>query len=531
MGAKQAGNTAVDVLAATVFGVVAYYFVRRWSTGALFRRNALGAKFHEGRILGVLVKTDTAWPVLKTVGFLFVVFWGCFIAGLLIFTDFRWFHGVLAAIGAWFLAWLLFVFVEFKHVQLADGSEGKTPLTSHTPGTPGMRAKICPQNLAIQEVDLVSTLISAISVLVSVVAWLRDSTLDASGDFWTSTTVWPTRHARHGNYSANYSLPSATGAVQAALATTCANSSAVLHVVNRTWNDTVYSSFDISTASTSGEGFGIVLDWWYELLKLDQWYAIMWILMASLVFQCERASKNKVLPYVCPGREYDPEAPDVTRWAEYALTSPVQVFLVAVNVGKRQDELLWMLIASQAMLMYLGYLVELCLHLTNDTTHSGASPGASPAEVMQADYTRQYNSSLIQYMPVDAMRIGCGQAVAPERPSHVGRGRLAIFNFIGTAFWWHFLLWRILIDGFRRSEAQFNTCQHQEVPEWIQWLLYLQFAMFTLFGVVQLAMAVRMTRNNAREVWREGSMCYSVLSLTAKLTLDVLFIAGAAMRE
>jgi hypothetical protein len=69
------------------------------------------------------------------------------------------------------------------------------------------------------------------------------------------------------------------------------------------------------------------------------------------------------------------------------------------------------------------------------------------------------------------------------------------------------------------------------VPEFVKWLLWTQCALFTVFGVVQLAMVLIMKRHNARGVWRDGSMCYSILSVTTKTTLDILFIAGAAMAE
>jgi hypothetical protein len=441
---------------------------------------------------------------------------------------------VLVTILAWLLAWLLFILADFPFMKLTEAT-----IRDYTPID---MSALCPQTLAIQEVDLLSSFISFVSVVVTAICWRTGSDKSLKGEFWTATTVWPSNDSYYSNYGNHsnydnhsnyryYSNYSTADAIQTELSRTCASNTAHLHASSRTWNGTAYESFHIGTPSQAGQGVGVVFDIWYTLLQEDQWYGLLWVLMCSLVLQCERACRNRILPNVRPGWEYDPETPDATRWLEYAMTSPVQVFLVAVNVNRRQDELIWMLMAAQALLMYMGYLIELCLYHLHAT-----APATAPtpqAEQAQAN-ARQFNSAMIQYMPVDlrSIRLGCAADTVYEvSKKDVNVSIFTIVWFLLTAFCWHGMIWRILISAFRSSEKQFNECQQQKVPAWIQWLLYTQCAMFTLFGVVQLVMAVRMRKDNARRSWRWGTMCYSVLSLTAKLTLDVLFIAGTAMAE
>jgi hypothetical protein len=327
----------------------------------------------------------------------------------------------------------------------------------------------------------------------------------------------------------------------------------VLHVSSRTWNNTEYHSYNIGTPSVADEGLCILLNWWYVILRVDQWYAILWVLSVNVLFQSGRARRNKVFRgHHAEDTDYDPETPDYTRWLEYALTSPVQVFLVAVNVGLTQDELLWMLMGTQALLMLLGYLVELCMWLkwsaaTAATAATAAAPQGTPGVVPAAVHgwgpgkgSGPAKGSALGIMPAHLpaethlFRVGCAAAAdCPDdrHPADVSLKQRYVFGFVVSGFMWHCTIWCVLVTAFWRSERQFNRCQQQQVPEFVKWLLWTQCALFTVFGVVQLAMVLIMKRHNARGVWRDGSMCYSILSVTAKTTLDILFIAGAAMAE
>jgi len=462
------------------------------------------------------------WPVCKTVA---KYFFGFLAVALL----FIWIavgrpsslHVSLAGIGAWVLAFCVVVWLYF-------GLE--FDFTAHAVG-------VCPRDLAIQEVDLLSTFCSVVAFIVSLSLFLRDAHKDSAIRTWEATTVWPYT----GNATCNrsdWSAPHtcATAAVQEALGHSCkvANAAPELYVRTDTWNSTAYESFVVGTPSESRVP---VIDWLYNALLHDQWYAVMWVLAVNALYQVERAFGNKaVSESSCP---YDPEAPDSSRWTEYVLTSPVQVFLVAVSVGMRQGDVLWLLMACQALLILLGLLIETCVFLQTLPETSAAST---------AGVSRRFQSPLAPYRPVQAapymlvhaqdLRIGC-PASPPSSPPAVFRLSWGyVFGLVGTGFWWHSMIWKVLIVAFVRAEQQFDDCHVEEVPPWIRWLLYVQLSLFTLFGVVQAWMvyAVRREQRSGREpdyrcTWQTGTLLYSVLSVTAKLALDVLFIAGTAARE
>lgn len=58
---------------------------------------------------------------------------------------------------------------------------------------------------------------------------------------------------------------------------------------------------------------------------------------------------------------YRPTGPDFGRWVEYLLTSPLQIFIIAMSVLVRDTFLLVTLTFLQAALILLGYLLELCI--------------------------------------------------------------------------------------------------------------------------------------------------------------------------
>ena len=477
-------------------------------------------------------------PVSRTVVLVFGLIFGILtliILGLV--KNWEAYHFALAGLGAWVLAWVVCVWLyhrlEFNTAAYTHVSEGTT----------SQKYKVCPRDLAIQEVDLLSTFCSWVALIVSLVLFVRDAHKDSAIRTWEATTVWPyTGNAtcNRSDWSASHTC--ATAAVQEALGHSCrvANAAPELYVGMDTWNSTAYESFVVGTPS---ENRVPAIDWLYNALLHDQWYAVMWVLAVNAFYQVRRAGGNKaVSKSSCP---YDPEAPDSSRWTEYVLTSPVQVFLVAVSVGMRQGDVLWLLMACQALLILLGLLIETCVFLQTLPETSAAST---------AGVSRRFQSPLAPYRPVQAapymlvhaldLRIGCPASPPSSPPAVFQLSWGYVFGLVGTGFWWHSMIWKVLIVAFVRAEQQFDDCHVEEVPPWIRWLLYVQLSLFTLFGVVQAWMVYAVRREQRSEqrsdkgrepdyrcTWQTGTLLYSVLSVTAKLALDVLFIAGTAARE
>ena len=471
------------------------------------------------------------------------------------------FHIALAGLGSWVVAWCFCLGWLCPRLKFKADEYHR------------MSGQVCPRDLAIQEVDLLSSLCSMVALLVSFVLFVLDWDKDSAIRTWEATTVWPNASNATCNRS-GWSVPAhtcATAAVQTALGHSCgvANAAPELYVGIDTWNGTAFESFVVGAPSQMNVPF---LDWPYAVLLNDQWYAVMWVLVVNAFFQVERAVTNKaVSESSCP---YDPEAPDSSRWTEYVLTSPLQVFLVAVSVGTRQDDVLWLLMACQALLILLGLLIEVCMYLQTLPEPNTSCGTASTTPRLKADVTMasrvphyapyQYPAVpyCVPYTPVP-YKPGLGLQAAPYTLVHAQELRLGCSagsrasnstpastpavpfrpswwytaGLVFTGFWWHFMIWKVLIVAFNRAAQQFEDCNSQEVPPWIIWLLYVQLSLFTLFGVVQAWMVYAVGSNRRHKeydfrcIWQTGTLLYSVLSVTAKLALDVLFIAGTAARE
>jgi len=90
-----------------------------------------------------------------------------------------------------------------------------------------------------------------------------------------------------------------------------------------------------------------------------------WILVCSCLFQGAR-----YLAYVEHDNfeegvlfQYDPSSgPDFWRWVEYAVTSPLQIILIAGSFYMREIVLMATMAGLQGALVLLGYVIELEIH-------------------------------------------------------------------------------------------------------------------------------------------------------------------------
>jgi len=189
--------------------------------------------------------------------------------------------------------------------------------------------------------------------------------------------------------------------------------------------------------------------------------------------------------------------PDFSRWAEYALTSPFQVFVVATTFFVGERNLLLCLAFLQGALVLLGYGIELMLRDA-----------------------------------IADIRVGDGARAA---------GRLwRALGLVAYAVAAHCVIWGILVAQFQDIVGNTQNCtEDSDMPhELIGALLGVQCGLFSLFGVVciyQLAwLALRVYRGDfaqireprfARDFWLEATIVYCGLSCSAKSLLAILFVA------
>ena len=94
----------------------------------------------------------------------------------------------------------------------------------------------------------------------------------------------------------------------------------------------------------------------------------------------------------------------------------------------------------------------------------------------------------------------------------------------------HGVLWYVIIQHFIGTVKEFNECElGQTVPDGVIVLVWSQFILFSAFGVVQTGQFVVMCWSPfapQTNIWRLSALLYSILSISAKTSLDISFIAG-----
>jgi hypothetical protein len=81
--------------------------------------------------------------------------------------------------------------------------------------------------------------------------------------------------------------------------------------------------------------------------KIDLWGLVFPVIVVTLGVQIYRCFPS-----------YPAEGPDIVRWVEYMVTSPLQVVLVALSFDIRETATLWCLGAMQTILVVTGYSIE-----------------------------------------------------------------------------------------------------------------------------------------------------------------------------
>jgi len=222
--------------------------------------------------------------------------------------------------------------------------------------------------------------------------------------------------------------------------------------------------------------------------------------------------------------------PCIWRWLEYALTSPLQVVLIASWVLIRDVYTVTLLLAAQLACVLLGFAVE--------AANANGTEDFTPGPVNPVDFvgTDAENGSQVTD-PASVPLIQETEDQTKER--HKSRQKnarksfglwLACFLAAGIL---HAAVWYILITQLSNVVHE-TDCQDSptdsDADAWktpVSAVVYSQLILFSLFGLVPLLQEIAFFRGTltVSDVFLYGSIAYAVLSVLAKVVLAATYIA------
>ena len=224
---------------------------------------------------------------------------------------------------------------------------------------------------------------------------------------------------------------------------------------------------------------------------------------------------SAVVQSVFAGRTFEESAletfrqPSMLRWIEFALTSPLQVVVVACCVMIRDAQMVLLLGAAQCVLVLLGYPLEYAV---------ASADLEEPQQAQPAFGLNLRAGKIVTGPPLDERFI----ATQEQRASTAWT----------VCFWaatlLHVVIWGILIDQLNSVESE--TACHFGSDEWrgpLRAVVIGQCVVFSLFAVIPLAerMAGLLGEGDASVRLVYGSVAYAVLSVVAKSILAGSYVA------
>lgn len=208
--------------------------------------------------------------------------------------------------------------------------------------------------------------------------------------------------------------------------------------------------------------------------------------------------------------------PCLPRWLEYALTSPLQVALVAMCLLIRDVQTLALLVAAQAACMLLGFALEFAL---------GTADLEDPLE-----HTIMARSPPSLAVPLE-LRIGtlvCGPSL-DERyvHSHEQRAARAFELCCSVSFLLHAAVWVVLLTQLLAVEASVCSSAPQPWTAPLRLVVAGHCALFSCIKLVPLLQSLWMWAGeaDASTVFLYGSVAYAVLSVVAQSLLLASYVS------
>lgn len=207
--------------------------------------------------------------------------------------------------------------------------------------------------------------------------------------------------------------------------------------------------------------------------------------------------------------------PDFSRWLEYLLTSPLQIFIVAAALGVSNWDTVLGLCGMQGGLVLLGYDIERQVKKLYNRTKRGSR--------------QEYHDA--------------SKGLGPRRMHHV-IGNWGVRDLRLGVYWifsWvlHVVIWNIILGRLFLQRGHATQCGAEdttpEIPAVVSWIAGLQCLFFTLFGVVNTWQVVKAVQdaeslNDAnraeytRKMWNNVAIAYDVLSISAKTLLFIMYM-------
>ena len=253
----------------------------------------------------------------------------------------------------------------------------------------------------------------------------------------------------------------------------CENSSDRIFSLKSEWGDVSYKGTFVNVADSCYNPF--------SLLAVVFLFAFLFQFQRTVDFH----NASSFIGY------YPESGPCIVRWLEYAITSPLEIVLIASSFFISDVSLLYTLACLQGALIWLGYLIELLLEKIQ---HHG----------------------------------GVYCFIAP-----------IVFS---TAVFFHWIIWDIIFKKYFTERDSYNNChgtsQNEEnstVPIVVTVIIWSEFIIFSLFGVVQLRQLIvfitnyHMDNEQIESEWRTSTKFYSILSIISKTILGIAFISYVQM--
>lgn len=398
----------------------------------------------------------------------------------------------------------------------------------------------CGLPVRLAHVDLISSLVSLFGIVYAIAhLGSADGNINLLIDTWHEKVIFTTNR----NFTRN------TRDFQAELNETCSNTTDhaayTMGITTETWNNTVFTGVAIPIMDSGVRPWGLVF----------------WVIICSFLFQMARYLFNddeyegqmptpnrtqrafdyaptvnysqpinprKRLFKPSPWIRYAPsEGPDFWRWVEYALTSPMQIVLVAISFSIGERSTLVLLGTLQGALVMFGFFIELqcevicCRHAErHEIEVSDGSNGS-----LHNTKTSNRTDNLVHEMFL--------------RRIEDTYNEIKLVVTLMTSFVLHGVIWTIIFERFYTQSETLQACEGgRGIPSVVFFILYTQAVLFSCFGAVSawqcgktlLYFGNNPTLERKKALWYHASYRYSILSVTAKTLLEFGFISLAVLR-
>ena len=224
------------------------------------------------------------------------------------------------------------------------------------------------------------------------------------------------------------------------------------------------------------------------------------------------------------------QRPCFARWMEYALTSPLQILLIASSVMIRDVYTVMLLVAAQLVCVLLGFAVECAMAMHKaDAENIPVYTAVPQTPVAFKKPDKDESPDTEAGGPTNPHTDT--PAEAPKNQQDIPYTRLWFVCFL-TSFILHAVVWYILTDQLSNVELE-TTC-YDGSRDWViplKTTIYGQLSLFTLFALVPLIQAVMIWWYNKQidDTFFSGSIAYAILSVTAKTFLGASYIAFVSL--